>query len=670
MKILNFKFQIFAICILTLAAFFRLYAVAWDQDQHMHPDERFLTMVTQAIQWPKNATDYLDASISPLNPHNKGYSFFVYGTFPIFFTRLITDYFHSTNYTDITLIGRRLSALFDLGTVILVFLIAKEISTKSKVQMSKKHSHVIPAKPACRQGRAGIHSFVYGSWITSRMTTKYKTWDLKFGIFPLFSMFLYATMVLPIQLSHFYAVDTYLTFFITLTFFFLTKIMNKNIHNSRFLILNSIMLGISLGLALACKITAVFFAPIIALGLLYWVIKNKDGKTFVVLCLLLLVFCYLTFRFTQPYLFATADILNLSLNPKVLDNWKQLKSFDDATGGFPPAVQWITTKPYIFPLKNMIYWGMGIPLGIISLCAIGYQLSVIGYQIIKKKFNSQPASPAGRLTTYNVQLNLILLWIISLFAYQGSQFIKALRYFYPMYPFIALLSGYFCYEIYLKLQKKLTPKIFRLLVIGYLLLMIIYPLSFMAIYTKPLTRVTASLWIFKNIPFGSTVSSEEWDDGLPVSIAGNTHEVYKKTQFPLYWPETQAKWDKIIPDLQKTDYVILTSNRLYGSIMTFPQKYPITIRYYDALFDGSLGFEKIAEFTSRPNIPIPFMKWCINLPAARYGIVAKPSQQCELPGVSFVDDYADETFTVYDHPKVIIFKKVKNVDYRQVLQIN
>lgn len=68
------------IAILTLgifafAAFFRLYGVNWDQGQHLHPDERFLTMVTEALVWPKNIVEYLDTSASPLNPHNKGYGF-------------------------------------------------------------------------------------------------------------------------------------------------------------------------------------------------------------------------------------------------------------------------------------------------------------------------------------------------------------------------------------------------------------------------------------------------------------------------------------------------------------------------------------------------------------------------------------------------------------------
>src|SRR3989344_2923081 len=117
--------------ILLLAFALRFYGVNWDQNQHLHPDERFLTMVTEAIDWPANIPEYFDTAHSPLNPHNRGFGFFVYGTFPMFFTKMIADSLRRANYQDITLIGRQLSALFDLGTVFLVLAIGKELVLKS-----------------------------------------------------------------------------------------------------------------------------------------------------------------------------------------------------------------------------------------------------------------------------------------------------------------------------------------------------------------------------------------------------------------------------------------------------------------------------------------------------------------------------------------------------------
>src|SRR4030042_4743607 len=101
---------ILAIGVLLLAAFFRLYGVNWDNNQHLHPDERFLTMVTGAVSWPTDIWEYLNTDSSPFNPHNRGYGFFVYGTFPIFFTKYIAEIFKKGDYNTLTIVGRQLSA--------------------------------------------------------------------------------------------------------------------------------------------------------------------------------------------------------------------------------------------------------------------------------------------------------------------------------------------------------------------------------------------------------------------------------------------------------------------------------------------------------------------------------------------------------------------------------
>ena len=69
----------------------------------------------------------------------------------------------------------------------------------------------------------------------------------------------------------------------------------------------------------------------------------------------------------------------------------------------------------------------------------------------------------------------------------------------------------------------------------------------------------------------------------------------------------------------------------------YPRRcYTNTAEYYKKLFAGDLGFTKIAEFTSYPTLSIGKLQMTIN------------------------DDSADESFTVYDHPKIMIFKKIKS----------
>jgi len=48
------------VAILFLAGALRLTGVDWDEHHHLHPDERFLTMVENSLQWPKSFKEYLD----------------------------------------------------------------------------------------------------------------------------------------------------------------------------------------------------------------------------------------------------------------------------------------------------------------------------------------------------------------------------------------------------------------------------------------------------------------------------------------------------------------------------------------------------------------------------------------------------------------------------------
>jgi len=63
------------ICLFLLAAAFRLIGLNWDQNQHLHPDERFLTMVGIAMKEPPTFVDYLNPTTSTFNPTNIGYPF-------------------------------------------------------------------------------------------------------------------------------------------------------------------------------------------------------------------------------------------------------------------------------------------------------------------------------------------------------------------------------------------------------------------------------------------------------------------------------------------------------------------------------------------------------------------------------------------------------------------
>lgn len=554
--------KLLPLVIFILALVLRLCRLDWDSGQHLHPDERFLTMVTTAIHLPSSFLTYFDPTTSPMNPGNVNYPFFVYGTFPLFFTKIISIPLNLTAYHQVYLVGRTLSAIFDAAIVLLLF----------------------------------------------RLIRRYFNYS-----FALLAAFIYAILVLPIQLSHFFAVDTFLNFFLFLTFFNLT-------YPRRLRWFNFLFVGTSFGLALASKMSAAYFAPILlftclyrlqtkpTLGFLYRIISS--GFIFVVISLIV-------FRFVQPSAFAVASWFNWQPNPDFINSLAQLRSFNQPNTWFPPAIQWKTTTPIIFPLINLLFWGIGLPLGIIFLT------SVISTALHFCRL------PKTRWSLPQFVLFISFIWILFMLVFQGSQFCKTMRYFLPIYPFVALLSAFTLDQV-----KRQWPWLFRLL----LALVIIYPLSFLAIYTHPTTRVTASNWIYEHIPAGSTLALEHWDDPLPLNLPDYPSSVFDYEMLSLYDDDTPAKWAKINSQLDRTDYVILSSNRLYATIPLHPVHYPQTSSYYHSLFDGTLGFKLVAQISSYPCFP----------PVGR-------------PLFCFNDDWAEEAFTVYDHPKVLIFQKVKTV---------
>ncbi|TSC85745.1 MAG: hypothetical protein G01um101416_816, partial [Microgenomates group bacterium Gr01-1014_16] len=515
---------------------------------------RFLTMVATAMKWPANAIQYLDTSNSTLNPHNIGYGFYVYGTFPVILVKFIAEALKMGDYNGLTLVGRAVSGILDLGTVVLVFLISRRLFKSTSAA--------------------------------------------------LLAMFVYAISVLPIQLSHFFAVDTPLVFFLVLSFYLL--------------IMRSPFLGIAFGLAVASKISVVLFAPVILIGFVIHFFSHSRRQT-LLFAICFLLFAVLTVRLAYPYMFD-----GFVLNQKLLTNWRDLNAISQPNIGFPPATQWFHAQPGVYSLNNLLYLGFGLPLGVIALAALSYALI---------RFHRHPF------------VLLAIGWTIPFFIYQSLQFAQAMRYTYPVYPFLAIANGIFLYQIF-KINKFLFSVVITLV--------LVWPLAFISIYSRPHSRVVASEWMLKNIPSGSSLACEHWDDCLPL---GYHFPPYIGVEFPLYGPDTPQKWIDMNQKLAQVDYIVLSSNRLYGSIMTLPERFPQTTKYYQSLFDGSLGFTPVAQFTSRPNLPIPGLNICLAPSNIIYGKIAKSIQDCPLPGISFVDDYADETFTVIDHPKVIIFKK-------------
>ncbi len=162
----------------------------------------------------------------------------------------------------------------------------------------------------------------------------------------------------------------------------------------------------------------------------------------------------------------------------------------------------------------------------------------------------------------------------------------------------------------------------------------------------------------------SPANESSWDDGLPLPLNGlsgygSTSGIYRgDLNFEMYWDDNAAKLQRFETMLDQTDYILISSNRQWGSIPRVPERYPLSTAYYRDLlgcpadkdllwcyqvaqpdsFQGKLGFKLVAVFQSDPS----------------------------LGPIDINDQSAEEAFTVYDHPKVLIFQKQADYDPQQV----
>jgi len=112
---------------------------------------------------------------------------------------------------------------------------------------------------------------------------------------------------------------------------------------------------------------------------------------------------------------------------------------------------------------------------------------------------------------------------------------------------------------------------------------------------------------------------------------------YQAKAISVFDQDSTQKWETINYELANADYYILSSNRAWASISRIPNRYPQTSIFYQNLFGGETNYQMEKVFQTSPSL-----EW-LGIP------------------VTIDDQWAEEAFTVYDHPTVYIFRnKSKN----------
>ena len=781
------------VAVLLSATVLRFFNLNWDSGTHIHPDERYLTMVVSAVRlpsetqsilspasegqaapkgWPEALQLYWDTGHSPLNPANyERFVNYVYGTLPLFATRatalwvdrwacvsqpslgggvvprLLTGSSHPcapgffTGYEGIHLVGRCLAALADLGTLVAVMLMARLVASTVSTERSASR------------------------WMS-----------LIVGM-------LYTCTVLAVQYAHFFVVDSFATVFVTATLLFIIYALRTGKAGWM------VAAGLMAGLAVASKISVWPLGLLLTLAGL-WLLKDarnlpRDTAFLVVAALAGAV----AFRTAQPYAFEGPGFFDVKLNPQWLETMRSIRDLMRGQQDVPFGHQWTGRAPIIFPLRNMIFWGMGIPLGIASW---------MGWAVVGWRLWSRRQHPGAR----GAERSLWLLWIWGggFFLYQGTQWVKSMRYLLPVYPVFVIFAGWLLLQLRVRDSSSRHPVLQPLLRATPALVVLgtgVWCFAFLNVYARPLTRLAASEWMRLHIPAAvnlrtasgeliplpvsraelnatgasivlhldalphtgerlsaasegvqvvavelpkvgargiegirhiqvtlngfkgegsvalaagnttrlsarlsfpvpvtlrpdspidmvitllsgdpvtldtSVIANEHWDDPLPLRLAGwdpfrDWYRGLESSPSGLmnnYDNDTLEKRRQLLNWLDEADYIVLSSNRLFASIPRLPMRYPLTTAYYQALFNGTLGFELEAEFVSYPTIgpcQFPDQEMPFPVPAPRF-TTARPCE-IRLPP-------AEEAFSVYDHPTVLVFKKTPSYSYERAREI-
>jgi hypothetical protein len=600
--ILVFIFWLLVIGILIYSRFVNL---GWGLPYPMHPDERNMVTAIQQLSCqppivklnlPRSmfgnwepVTSWLKI-IKPFDLFNCfNPRFFAYGQFPLYLGYLVTyflkffdgDMGFPITFQEAALSLRIISAL---ASIINVYILLK----------------------------------IVGLFYNQKSKSSNFTFDL--ALFTLiFTLSPYA-----IQFSHFGTTESLLMLFYSTIIYFSLLFVDKEIPILSFVGRSAIFIGLSL----ATKVSSLIFAIVPFLVLLF----NKD-----------------------PFKLKTS--ISTSKNSVIFFIYKIVSRIIDLS-----TMIWVSLLAFIiFSPHNLINLNEFLgSMNYESDVALGKSIVFYTRQFVDTKpfyFQLVKVFPyALSWTTYilgslwmitaswrDKKNNLLRFAFLIYFVPSAMIYAKWSRFMAPVFPLFTIFAILFILNIKDQILKiKIKYQKFYILIYNIsfcvLIFAIIIPgLAYIRIYQTDDVRFQASEWIYKNISDNSYILSET-ANVVDVPFSNGTMEQsnnYNVISFNFYdLDEDTFLQDELIDHLKKAEYIFMPSRRIFANHMN--KQYPILNKYYEDLFSGKLGFEKVAEFNSFPKICLPMTDKCL----------------------IFDDERSEETWTVFDHPVIRIYKRV------------
>lgn len=639
---------VYSLLLIILAAglTLRVWNINFDKGIGSHPDERSTAcFYAPTIQLPDSWAQFWEPAQSPLNPlwnvERQERRSFTYGHFPLYLGVGVAHLFPQlaplaarlhAPAAAVTLLaqgnvtcegfavaGRLVIALLDTFTIYLLFLLGSRLGLTWSQHRGRR-----------------IYSSALGLLAAS----------------------FYAFTAQAIQLSHFFAMDPASTSFTVLAVLGAVQMVQDRTLGA------ALVAGLGMGLAVASKFSAlpILILPLVALLLILRTGTQREKPSveaenetppvpaveqlrviygaFVALFVAVCVFFV-----SSPY--ALLDFENF-IRATLVEQGRMVRGIAD----MPFTRQYRNTTPYLYFIEQQVAWGMWWPLGLIALSGTGVMLVKLFVSLWR--FLLGPVL-AGKLDDRQNAQILIWAWLIPYFGLTGAFLAKFNRYMSPVLPFMVLFGAALIWELARagrlwggdrgegpwasrsldRISKGAAIVLAFIGVGGGLFWSTAYVNG---VYNSEHPWISASRWVYENVPSGSVILWELWDDPIPKSLPeepgmdmGSTG--LRHIDWSPYEEDTLEKYDILKARLREADYVAYSSKRIYDSVDELPQRYPMTIKYYEGMWDGSLGFELAYDISTPP----------------------------ALFGFTFEDRHADESWSLYDHPQVTIFRKVRDL---------
>jgi len=596
------------VIILSLLFYSRLVNLSWGLPYPMHPDERNMAVALQGLSCKLNDC---------FNPH-----FFAYGQLPLYLGYLmilVKKYLFSDtgliSFNEATIALRSISAIASIVNVFVLILILESVLKTGGIMKKLKFS-----------------------LLQIRIVSL-----LVFILSPFF-----------IQFSHFGTTESLLMLFYSLIIYFSLQEISGEIHNSKFIILNSL----ACGLAVATKVSAAIFLIVPLVSIFYSEFRFKAvnsssndwiKKSFF-LTVRFMIYCFLFSTLFSPY-----NIISFN---EFLSSMRYESAVALGTIDVFYTMQFNSTIPVIFQLLKIFPYALGWPVLI---------LAISGLILLPWK---------------NCSINLLRIAFFVYFIPTAFMYAKWTRFMAPIMPLMLIFSLLSIFYIFKGIRnfvgRNFESAIRRVILCLFVTVCIIPGTAFLSIYQNQDIRFTASEWIYKNIAAGATILSET-ANVVDMPISKNKEvinlPIYDYISFNFYDLDHSLDLQQSLERyLTVADYVFVPSRRLYKNYtcsemkevnigmtknpvtasyeklypiilngsspqkcLILNKKYPVLNGYYQHLFSGALGFERAAEFSQYPKI--------------------------ELFGITlweFADENAEETWSVFDHPVIRVYRKTGN----------